>query len=157
MKAGKWGNGHEDHELVVQSRIWFCLYLFEHQYAICQNMLIVDSCLCRLSYGTGRPAILKDDESIWNCRLLLQHPLAIEDDMRLVSTVELMAIRERVNNKMTPYEQPVSDVTFHTLHEADTDFRTWYATWDQAFSQKYEDAGESLVMNSLLLDLTGSS
>jgi predicted kinase len=65
--------------------------------------------------------------------------------MRLVSTVELMAIRERVNNKMTPYEQPVSDETFHTLHEADTDFRNWYATWDQAFSQKYEDAGEPFV------------
>ncbi|KAJ6627093.1 hypothetical protein B0H10DRAFT_1995385 [Mycena sp. CBHHK59/15] len=114
-----------DRELVIASRIWFCLYLFEHQ----------------LSYGTGRPAVLKDDESIKHCRLLLQHPLAIEDDMRLVSTVELMALRERVHNALSPFEGPVKDEHFEELRRADLNFRSWYATWDQAFSQKYEDAG----------------
>jgi hypothetical protein len=96
----------------------------------------------RMSYGTGRPAVLKDDESIRECRLLLQHPLAIEDDMRLVSTVELMAIRERVNNALSPMEGPVKEEHFIRLHQADDEFATWYATWDHAFSQKYEDAGE---------------
>ncbi|KAI6031642.1 hypothetical protein BKA83DRAFT_4203353 [Pisolithus microcarpus] len=115
---------NEDRELVIASRTWFCLYLFEHQ----------------LSYGTGRPAILKDDESIYQCRLLLQHPLSIEDDMRLVSTVELMAIRERVHNKLSPFDGPVDELTFAVIDEADTDFRKWYKTWDEAFSQKYEDA-----------------
>lgn len=96
-----------------------------------------------MSYGTGRPAILKDDESIWQCRLLLQHPLAIEDDMRLVSTVELMAIRERVHNNLAPlFDRPVDDHTFNVLREADAEFRNWFTTWDTAFSQKYEDAGE---------------
>lgn len=99
-----------------------------------------------MSYGTGRPSILKDDESIWQCRLFLQHPLAIEDDMRLVSTVELMAIRERVHNNLAPlFEQPVDHRTFDVLREADMEFRNWYATWDQAFSQKYEDAGTSAL------------
>jgi hypothetical protein len=97
----------------------------------------------RMSYGTGRPAVLKDDESIWNCRMLLQHPLAIEDDMRLVSTVELMAIRERITNKLGPYDQPVDDHTFEVLREADRDFQTWYNTWDVVFSHKYEDAGRT--------------
>ncbi|KAI6162085.1 hypothetical protein EDD17DRAFT_1579833 [Pisolithus thermaeus] len=115
----------EDHELVIASRTWFCLYLFEHQ----------------LSYGTGRPAILKDDESIYQCRLLLQHPLSIEDDMRLVSTVELMAIREGVHNKLSPFDGPVDEHTFAVIDNADTNFRDWYKTWDEAFSQKYEDAG----------------
>jgi hypothetical protein len=96
----------------------------------------------RMSYGTGRPAVLKDDESIRECRLLLQHPLAIEDDMRLVSTVELMAIRERVNNALSPMEGPVKDEHFIKLRETDEEFGNWYATWDHAFSQKYEDAGE---------------
>ncbi|KAF9229106.1 hypothetical protein BS17DRAFT_771032 [Gyrodon lividus] len=114
----------EDRDLVIASRTWFCLYLFEHQ----------------LSYGTGRPAILKDDESIWQCRLLLQHPLAIEDDMRLVSTVELMAIRERVHNKLSPFERPVDEITFSVIQQADSEFQNWYRTWDYAFSQKYEDA-----------------
>ena len=95
----------------------------------------------RLSYGTGRPAILKDDESIWNCRELLQHPLAIDDDMRLVSMVELMAVRERFHNELAPYDGKINDKTFEVLRKADMEFRSWFATWDQAFSQKYEDAG----------------
>ena len=96
----------------------------------------------RMSYGTGRPSILKDDESIYGCRLLLQHPLAIEDDMRLVSTVELMALRERVNNNLQPIDRPVDDHTFNVLREADNEFSSWYSTWDRAFSQKYENAGK---------------
>ncbi|TFY81848.1 hypothetical protein EWM64_g2171 [Hericium alpestre] len=125
MEANKASDTPEDRELVVSARIWFCLYLFEHQ----------------MSYGSGRPAILRDDESIWQCRLLLRHPLAIEDDMRLVSTVELMAIRERVTNQLAP---------------ADAEFKHWYQTWDQAFSQKYEDAAfyrQSLQLQHLHAEL----
>ncbi|KZT02423.1 uncharacterized protein LAESUDRAFT_730171 [Laetiporus sulphureus 93-53] len=141
MKANKASTSSKDRELVIGARTWFCLYLFEHQ----------------MSYGTGRPSILKDDESIWQCRLLLQHPLAIEDDMRLVSTVELMAIRERVNNNLSPlFDKPVDDITFNVLREADMEFRNWYATWDQAFSQKYEDAAfyrQSLQIQHLHAEL----
>ncbi|KAF5384822.1 hypothetical protein D9615_001376 [Tricholomella constricta] len=130
----------EDRDLVIATRTWFCLYLFEHQ----------------LSYGTGRPAVLKDDESIQECRLLLQHPLAIEDDMRLVSTVELMAIRERVNNDMSPIEGPVREEHFTRLREADAEFSNWYKVWDHAFSQKYEDAAfyrQSLQIQHLHAEL----
>ncbi len=95
----------------------------------------------RLSYGTGRPAILKDDDSIRNCRLLLQHPLAIEDDMRLVSTVEMMALRERLHNALSLTEGPVREQDFEELGRADQAFQAWFATWDAAFSQKYGDAG----------------
>ena len=97
----------------------------------------------RLSYGTGRPALLEDDQSIKDCRYLLNHPLAIEDDMRLVSTVELIAIRERVHNTLTPFDGPVKPEHFEELHRADHDFRNWYTSWDAAFSQKYENAGLS--------------
>lgn len=141
MKASKASSSSKDRQLVISARTWFCLYLFEHQ----------------MSYGTGRPSILKDDESIWQCRLLLQHPLAIEDDMRLVSTVELMAIRERVNNNLSPlFDKPVDDMTFNVLREADMEFRNWYGTWDQAFSQKYEDAAfyrQSLQIQHLHAEL----
>ena len=95
-----------------------------------------------MSYGTGRPAVLKEDESINNCRLLLQHPLAIEDDMRLVSTVELIQIRERIHNALAPFDEPVKDSDFEKLREADLQFKSWYATWDQCFSQKYENVGQ---------------
>lgn len=97
----------------------------------------------RLSYGTGRPAVLKDDESIRDARLLLNHPLTIEDDMRLVSTVELIAIRERVHNALAPYEGPVPSHHFEELLNAGHDFKTWYELWDRQFSRKYENAGMS--------------
>jgi hypothetical protein len=114
----------DDRQLVISSRIWFCLYLFEHQ----------------LSYGTGRPAVLKDDQSIKDCRYLLNHPMAIEDDMRLVSTVELIAIRERVHNTLAPFDGPVKPEHFEELHRADRDFQNWYTSWDISFSRKYENA-----------------
>ncbi|EJD03687.1 uncharacterized protein FOMMEDRAFT_120845 [Fomitiporia mediterranea MF3/22] len=139
IEAGKATTSAEDRKLITASRIWFCLYLFEHQ----------------MSYGTGRPAILKDDESIWGSRLLLKHPLAIQDDMRLCSTLELMAIRERIHNKLSP-DHPLNDQTFEVLREADAEFRNWFATWDSAFSQKYEDAAfyrQSLQIQQLLAEL----
>ncbi|KAG1715985.1 hypothetical protein ID866_1150 [Astraeus odoratus] len=115
---------NDDRDLVIASRTWFCLYLFEHQ----------------LSYGTGRPAILKEDESIDQCEMLLNHPLSIEDDMRVVSTVKLMAIRERVHNELSPFDKPVDENTFKVLRRADAEFKAWYQAWDREFSQKYENA-----------------
>lgn len=113
-----------DRELVIASRIWFCLYLFEHQ----------------LSYGTGRPAVLRDDESVRDCRQLLRHPLAIDDDMRLVSTVELIKIREHIHEAMSPLEGPVKMEHFEELVNADKELDSWFRTWDNAFSQKWPNA-----------------
>ncbi|KAM6498448.1 hypothetical protein JOM56_006396, partial [Amanita muscaria] len=130
----------EDKELVIATRTWLCLFLFEHQ----------------LSYGTGRPAVLKDDESIQDCRYFLQHPLAIEDDMRLVSTVELMVLREKLHDAMAPFDKPVSDEDLDILRRFDGDFKTWYQFWDDAFSQKYTDAAfyrQSLQIQHLHAEL----
>jgi hypothetical protein len=61
--------------------------------------------------------------------------------MRLVSTVELMIIRERVHNKLSPPDTPPDDETcLAILSAADEDFQKWYEVWDKTFSQKYEDA-----------------
>ncbi|KAF8578439.1 hypothetical protein K439DRAFT_1638799 [Ramaria rubella] len=128
INANKMSTTQEERELVISARTWFCLYLFEHQ----------------MSYGVGRPAILRFDDSVRDCRLLLRHPLSIQDDMRLVSTVELMAIREKVHNRLAPLEQhTISDETFVVLREADFEFRTWFEQWDQSFSQKFPDARDA--------------
>jgi len=69
--------------------------------------------------------------------------------------VELMAIRERITNHLSPFAHgPVDERTFEILRSAYAEFKHWYQTWDQAFSQKYEDAGTSFdqdlrVFNSL--------
>ncbi|PFH54822.1 hypothetical protein AMATHDRAFT_72582 [Amanita thiersii Skay4041] len=130
----------DDKELVIATRTWFCLYLFEHQ----------------LSYGTGRPAVLKDDESIRDCRYFLQHPLSIEDDMRLVSTVELMVLREHLHNAMSPFDKPVTDEDLAHLRHFDGEFQKWFQFWDDAFSQKYTDAAfyrQSLQIQKLHAEL----
>jgi len=145
IEGNKASDGPEDRELVIAARTWFCLYLFEHQ----------------MSYGTGRPAILTDNESIWQCSLLLRHPLTIEDDMRLVSMVELMAIRERITNHLSPFlHGPVDERTFEILRSANAEFAHWYQTWDQSFSQKYEDATfyrQSLQIQQLHAELYHSA
>jgi hypothetical protein len=123
-----------------------CTYLSIRKSLFSFPPLLAENCQCRMSYGTGRPAVLKDDESIWKCRLLLNHPLAIEDDMRLVSTVELMTIRERINNKLGSLDRPVDDQTFGVLQQADEDFREWYKSWDAVFAQKYESAGTAVML-----------
>ena len=82
---------------------------------------------------------MRFDESIRDCRLFLKHPLAIEDDMRLVSTVELMVIREKVHNRLAPLENTINDETFRILGDADQEFRAWFEQWDQQFSKKYSD------------------
>jgi hypothetical protein len=66
--------------------------------------------------------------------------------MRLVSMVELMAIRERITNHLSPFSHgPVDERTFEIVRNAYSEFKHWYQTWDQAFSQKYEDAGMYLT------------
>jgi hypothetical protein len=102
-----------------------------------------------MSYGTGRPAILKDDETILECDLILDHPLANEDDMRLVSTVELMAARERWQNAMGPLDKPVNEKTFDIASRAREEFKGWYDRWDLRFAKKYPDRGEHLILQSL--------
>lgn len=46
-----------------------------------------------MSYGLGRPAIVREDATIHRARLLLDHPLALDSDARLIYAVELLSIR----------------------------------------------------------------
>ena len=51
----------------------------------------------RMSLGTGRPIVLRDENSIRHCRILLNHPMASPTDVRLVSLVELIAQKSMLN------------------------------------------------------------
>lgn len=70
--------------------------------------------------------------------------------MRLVSTVELIAIRERVHNALDPYEGPVPPEHFDELLKAVRDFKEWYELWDVEFSRKYENAGMSRLLSATM-------
>lgn len=109
-----------------------------------------------MSFGTGRPAILKEDESVLGGSALLSHPLSIEDDARLVSTVELMVFRERAQDALAPLDRPFNDERFMRLTEATENFRKWYGTWDTIFSQRYPDTTfyrQSLQIQYLFAEL----
>ncbi|KAG8865466.1 hypothetical protein FRC20_009809 [Serendipita sp. 405] len=139
IKNNKVSTMAEERELVVAARTWFCLYLFEHQ----------------MSYGTGRPAILKEDDSVLGGSALLSHPLTIEDDARLVSTVELMVFRERAQDSM-PLDRPFTDERAMKLAEATENFHKWFATWDTIFSRQYPDTTfyrQSLQIQYLFAEL----
>jgi hypothetical protein len=45
----------------------------------------------RMSLGTGRPIVLRDEGSVRHCRILLNHPMSSPTDVRLISQIELIA------------------------------------------------------------------
>lgn len=49
-----------------------------------------------MSLGTGRPIVLRDENSIKHCRILLSHPMGSLTDVRLVSQVELIAQKSKL-------------------------------------------------------------
>ena len=100
-----------------------------------------------MSYGTGRPAILKEDVSIANARRIIEHPLCVADDIRICSTVELMTIRERIHNNLS-LDPEIEDKTFKTLAMADQDFESWLKEWDDTFNSfNYNGAGTCVVLS----------
>jgi Na+/alanine symporter len=80
----------EERHLVVQSRTWFCVsYLLGTLLTCSYTSLSIseyrvwNSTEVRMAYGMGRPAIIREDETIHNCRKLLEHPLSITSEGQL--------------------------------------------------------------------------
>ena len=44
----------------------------------------------RMSLGTGRPIVLRDEDFVRHCRVLLNHRMASPTDVRLIAQVELI-------------------------------------------------------------------
>lgn len=80
----------EERHLVVQSRTWFCVSEpVGTSLTRSSTSLSISGChfMCstdiRMAYGMGRPAIIREDETIHNCRKLLEHPLSITSEVQL--------------------------------------------------------------------------
>lgn len=54
----------------------------------------------RMSLGTGRPIILRDENCVRLSRVLLNHPMASPTDVRLISLVDLVA--QKSEHKFRP-------------------------------------------------------
>ncbi|WVR05190.1 hypothetical protein IAU60_002202 [Kwoniella sp. DSM 27419] len=126
----------EERSLVVQSRTWLCLYLMEHQ----------------MAYGTGRPAIIREDETIHQCRRLLEHPMSIMSDARLVSTVELTALRSPLHIELTSApDLPIAENTLKRLKQANADFDAWERYWDRILSDRFMKGKGDFYRESLVI------
>ncbi|CAE6510564.1 unnamed protein product [Rhizoctonia solani] len=101
--------------LMVAARTWCGLYVFEYQ----------------ISFGTGRPAMMKGDKSLIRARdILLKHPLVIPTDARLVSTCELMTLQSKIHDRLGPLDEPVNeDRVIETLAQSIVDLDAWLAEW----------------------------
>ncbi|WWC69418.1 uncharacterized protein I206_103357 [Kwoniella pini CBS 10737] len=126
----------QERSLVVQSRTWLCLYLMEHQ----------------MAYGTGRPAIIREDETIHQCRRLLEHPLSIPSDARLVSTVEMTALRSPLHIELTSApDLPIAEGTLKRLKQANADFDAWERYWDRVLSDRFGKGKGDFFRESLII------
>ncbi|QRW24935.1 Fungal specific transcription factor domain [Rhizoctonia solani] len=101
--------------LIVAARTWCGLYVFEYQ----------------ISFGTGRPAMMKGDKSLIRARdILLKHPLAIPTDVRLVSTCELMTLQSKIHDRLGPLDEPVNEnQVIETLSQSIVELDAWLAEW----------------------------
>lgn len=129
------GELEELKDLARGARLWFFLFLFDHQ----------------ASYGAGRPAMLSK-HYVRNCRsfLNLDYPLTVKTDARFISTLELLIIRETHYDAMAPYDQPVDARMLSKMRKVTEELNEWHHYW----SSDFEGRGygqDSFFQQSLVL------
>ncbi|KAG8683933.1 hypothetical protein FRC08_013990 [Ceratobasidium sp. 394] len=114
-KVSGGGGVESERALVTAARTWCGLYVFEYQ----------------ISFGTGRPAMMRGDKSLIRARdILLKHPLSIPTDARLVSTCELMTLQSKIHDSLSPLDEPVDeDRVIEVLRQSIVDLDAWLSEW----------------------------
>ncbi|KAI0283585.1 hypothetical protein BGY98DRAFT_1087731 [Russula aff. rugulosa BPL654] len=113
--GGKTLSEEEQRDLVVSSRIWLCLYWFDHQ----------------MSLGTGRPIVLRDESSIRHCRVLLRHKMVSDTDVRLVSLVELITQKTQIYETLASMNGQVNHNTLAFIRRASEALDKWWRDCDE--------------------------
>ncbi|KAK7057190.1 transcriptional activator of proteases prtT [Favolaschia claudopus] len=121
--TGKQRTQEEERDLVVSARIWLCLYWFDHQ----------------MSLGTGRPIVLRDENSIRHCRVLLSHPMASPTDVRLISQVELIAQKTQIYETLAPLNGQVNHNTLAFIRRANIALDKWWNDCDELHRQTMDE------------------
>ncbi|KAJ3855514.1 hypothetical protein EV368DRAFT_34530 [Lentinula lateritia] len=121
--TGKQRTQEEERDLVISARIWLCLYWFDHQ----------------MSLGTGRPIVLRDENSIRHCRLLLGHTMASPTDVRLISQVELIAQKTQIYETLAQMNGQVNHNTLAFIRRATIALEKWYNECDELHRQTMDE------------------
>ncbi|WVR05573.1 hypothetical protein IAU60_002592 [Kwoniella sp. DSM 27419] len=125
----------EERDLVVSARIWLNCYMHEHL----------------VSLGTGKPLLLRDDSSVQTARDLLSHRMASETDMRLIAGVELVNLRIRILDHLTPLHGKVDRQTISFVKRMLKDLEAWHREWYAIHRTKFDD--ESVLVKLLETEL----
>ncbi|KAI9509161.1 hypothetical protein F5148DRAFT_1275400 [Russula earlei] len=133
--GGKKRSDEEERDLVVSSRIWLCLYWFDHQ----------------MSLGTGRPIVLRDESSIRHCRALLGHPMASMTDVRLISLVELIVQKTQIYETLTSMNGQVNHNTLQFIRRASEALDKWWRDCDELHRQTMDE--DALLVKILASEL----
>ncbi|KAL9711889.1 hypothetical protein Ac2012v2_004962 [Leucoagaricus gongylophorus] len=112
---GKKRSEEEERNLVISARVWCCLYWFDHQ----------------MSLGTGRPIVLRDENSIRHSRILLNHPMASPTDVRLIALVDLIAQKTQIYETLVPLNGQVNHNTLSFIRRAFVALESWWSEHDE--------------------------
>ncbi|EKM80953.1 hypothetical protein AGABI1DRAFT_71600 [Agaricus bisporus var. burnettii JB137-S8] len=132
---GKKRSEEEERNLVVSARIWCCLYWFDHQ----------------MSLGTGRPIVLRDENSIRHSRILLNHPMVSPTDVRLVALVDLIAQKTQIYETLVPLNGQVNHNTLSFIRRAFVALDNWWSEHDELHRHTMDQ--ESLLRKILAGEL----
>ena len=151
--------------LITAARTWLALYVFEVSVITWHGLFDLNSLQYQISFGTGRPAMMRGDTAITKGKdILLSHPLSIPTDARLVSTCELLTRQSKINSRfarillnmfLDTIHQKLEvclaqgdDAAVHqALQEATADIDLWLDEWDVRMSSF--DQGTLSVLDCL--------
>ncbi|KAG8968751.1 hypothetical protein FRC03_006207 [Tulasnella sp. 419] len=116
-----------DRMLVQAARTWLALYVFEYQ----------------ISFGTGRPAMMRSDGAIMKAKqVLLNHSLSLPTDARLVSTCDLLTRQSVIHERLGEIEEFDDDPgVSEILEEARSNIDSWLDEWDRYMSTTQNPEG----------------
>lgn len=120
---------------ICSARIWFFLFLSDHQ----------------ISFGAGRPPMLSY-HYVLDCRRFLElpSPLSIRSDARLISTLELLIVRERYHDVLAPYEAAITESQANGMRMIREELSQWHSFWSRELIQRGYSS-DSFLLHSLRL------
>lgn len=79
------------------------------------------------------------------------HPMVSETDASLVARVELVNLRIRVLEHLTPLHGKVDSATISFVHKIFGELQSWHAEWHEIHRARYDE--ESVLVRLLEVDL----
>lgn len=89
-----------------------------------------------MSFNLGRPALFAAEDTLSDCRRLLEHPLAIPTDSRLVAACELLTLRLSIHRLFSIWAPTATVPNLdERIEESNATYSDWFKYWDQYYSE----------------------